>query len=62
MKLYMYCTPVNKAMSEISNCSHYFLSNPGISLVIEGIGLLRFDLVQMKRKIDLREICCDPGD
>ena len=26
--LYKCCTPVNKAMSEISNCCHYFLSNP----------------------------------
>ena len=25
------CTPVNKAMSEISYCCHYFLSNPCIN-------------------------------
>ena len=28
LKVHKCCTPVNKAMSEISNCCHYFLSNP----------------------------------
>ena len=28
--LHKCCTPVNKAKSQISNCCHYFLSNPFI--------------------------------
>ena len=28
LKVHKCCTPVNKAISEISNCCHYFLSNP----------------------------------
>ena len=27
LKIHKWCTPVNEAMSEISNCCHYFLSN-----------------------------------
>ena len=29
LKVHKCCIPVNKAMSEISNCCHYFLSNHG---------------------------------
>ena len=28
LKVHKCCTPVNEAMSEISNCCHYFLSSP----------------------------------
>ena len=30
LKVHKCCTPVNKAMSEISDCYHYFLFNPSI--------------------------------
>ena len=30
LKIHKYCTLVNKVMTEISNCCHYFLSNPCI--------------------------------
>ena len=33
LKVHKCCTPGNKAMSEISNCFHYFLSNPCSSRV-----------------------------
>ena len=34
LKVHKCCTPVNKAMSEISNWCHYFLSNPCKNLPI----------------------------
>ena len=32
LKVHKCCNPVNKAMSEISNCCHYFLTNPCITV------------------------------
>ena len=34
LKVHKCCTPVNKAMSEISNCCHYFSSNTCINKTI----------------------------
>ena len=33
LKVHKCCTPVNKAMSEISNCCHYFLFNSCIIII-----------------------------
>ena len=33
LKVHKRCTPVNKAMSEISNCCHFVLTNPCIKLL-----------------------------
>ena len=46
---YIYCIPVNKVMSEISNCCHYFLSNPYIffTLKVSRILSILYNIIRM---------------